>query len=341
MTRIRGMIAIAAAGAAVATVLSRRAPNASLKGHVVLITGGSRGLGLALARQFAHEGAQLAICARVQEELDRARHDLLQRGARVLAIPCDVSDPEQVKSLIRQTISHYGRLDILVNNAGLIQVGPIESMSITDFENAMNVMFWGHVYTTLAVLPHMRQQGAGRIVNITSVGGKVSVPHLTPYSCAKFAAAAFSEGMRAELNGTGVKVVTIAPGLMRTGSYLNAVFKGDQQSEFAWFGAGASLPGISMSASRAAAQIVRATREGSAERILGVPANLLARVHGLFPGITADLLGLINRALPAAKDGEHGRRRKRLARHAILWVFTILGRRAAREFLQPAARVQT
>jgi len=153
----------------------------------------------------------------------------------------------------------------------------------------MNVIYWGTVHTTLAVLPHMLGRGAGRIVNVTSIGGRVSVPHLLPYSCAKFAAVAFSEGLRSELSGTGVKTITIAPGLMRTGSFLNAKFKGDDESEASWFAAAASLPGISMSAQRAVNQIIAATERGAAERTLSVPAQVLGLAHGLCPGWTADI----------------------------------------------------
>jgi short-subunit dehydrogenase len=199
-------------------------------------------------------------------------------------------------------------------------------------------MFWGPVYATLAVLPHMRRQGEGRIVNITSVGGKVSVPHLVPYSCAKFAAAAFSEGMRAELQGTGIKVVTIAPGLMRTGSYLNALFKGSEPEEATWFSLGSSLPGVSMSANRAAGQIVAATSQGCAERILSVPANLVARFHGVFPGLTADILGLVNRALPNGGPGARRGSEIPALQRGWLRALTTLGRKAAEEFLQPSTR---
>ena len=311
-----------------------------LRGRVVLITGGSRGLGLALARKFGEEGAHLVLCARSEEELQRARQDLVSTGTQVLTIPCDVSDPGQVEAAIQTALQCHGRIDVLVNNAGVIHVGPIDTMTLDDFEEAMETMFWGPVYTTLAVLPHMRRQGEGRIVNITSVGAKVSVPHLVPYSCAKFAAAAFSEGMRAELQGTGIKVVTIAPGLMRTGSYLNALFKGDEQKEAAWFSLGASLPGISMSANRAAGQIVAATRQGRAERILSVPANLIAHSHGLFPGLTADILGLVNRALPNGGPGARRGSETPALERGWLHTLTTLGRRAAEEFLQPATRNQ-
>ncbi len=318
-------------------MLWRRRPMA-LRGKVVLITGGSRGLGLALARGFATEGALLSLCARSEEELELAQRDLSTLSSNVLTVRCDVGDRSQVERLVVATMQRYGRIDVLVNNAGTIQVGPVHNMTIEDFEEAMDVMFWGMVYTTLAVLPRMRELREARIVNITSVGAKVSVPHLVPYSCAKFAAAAFSEGMRAELQGKAIKVVTIAPGLMRTGSHLNALFKGAAEGEAAWFSLGASLPGISMSADRAARLIIAATRKGSAERILGAPANLLARFHGLFPGATADLLGLVNRALPKGGTQIERGAESRVLQTAWMRALTVLGRRAADRFLQPGAR---
>uniref|UniRef100_Q022W9 Short-chain dehydrogenase/reductase SDR n=1 Tax=Solibacter usitatus (strain Ellin6076) TaxID=234267 RepID=Q022W9_SOLUE len=325
--------ALATAGIA-ATVLRRRACM-DMRGKVVLITGGSHGLGLALARRFAQEGAKIALCARSEEELRRAREDVASRGAEVFTATCDVSDRLQVEAVVTATLDRFRRIDVLVNNAGIIHVGPVDAMTIEDFEQAMGVMFWGTVYATMAVLPHMRGRRDQRIVNITSIGAKVSVPHLLPYSCAKFAAAAFSEGMRAELSGTGVKVVTIAPGLMRTGSYLNALFKGAEAGEAGWFSVSSSLPGISMSAEKAAEQIVSAARSGRPERVLGVPAKLLAQFHELFPSATAGILGLVSRALP------HGGRRSELGSESPLlqkeWLrfLTTLGRYVAEDLLQP------
>jgi short-subunit dehydrogenase len=200
-------------------------------------------------------------------------------------------------------------VDVLVNCAGTIQVAPIQNVTVDDFETAMDVMFWGTLFPTLAVLPQMSARRSGRIVNITSIGGKVSVPHLIPYNCAKFAAVALSEGLRAELSEDGIKVLTVVPGLMRTGSYLNAFFKGNQRDELRWFGPGASLPLISMNAERAARQIVASTRRGEAERILSVPAQLLARFHGLFPGLTVEILGLVNRLLLPKAGGSNEPRR--------------------------------
>ena len=160
------------------------------------------------------------------------------------------------------TTERFGRMDVLVNNAGIISVGPAQAMTRQDFAEAMDVDFWGTLNPILAVLPQMRERRGGRIVNITSIGGKVSVPHLLPYSCAKFAATALSEGLRAELARDGIVVTTIVPGLLRTGSYDQALFKGDHAGEYDWFSVSDNLPGQSISAERAAREIVRATRRG-------------------------------------------------------------------------------
>jgi len=283
-----------------------RLHEADLSGQIVLITGGSRGLGLALARQFAAHGCRLALCARDPAELERARQDLTGQGADLLTVPCDVRDRADVGRLVADVTQHFGRIDVLVNNAGIIQVGPVANMSVEDFEAALQSDFWGTLYPTLAVLPQMRGRRGGRIVNITSIGGKVSVPHLLPYSCAKFAAVGLSEGLRAELARENISVTTIAPGLMRTGSFGQALFKGRHDQEYAWFSVGDNLPGLSLSAERAARQIVRAIRRGEAERILGLPAALASRFHGLFPGATADLSALVNRLLPPPDEDGGG-----------------------------------
>jgi short-subunit dehydrogenase len=232
--------------------------------------------------------------------LERARMDLQDHGAEVLAVPCDVAKQADVEGWVEQATRHFGQVDILVNNAGVIQVGPVHAQVVEDYETAMAVMYWGVVYPTMAVLPQMRARRRGRIMNITSIGGKLSVPHLSPYCSAKFAAMGFSEGLRAELAQDGITVTTIVPGLMRTGSHLNAWFKGGDWREFAMFAPMASLPVISMDAERAAQQAVAAMKRGEAERTLSLLFSLTARLHGLFPGLTADILGLVNRFLPGA-----------------------------------------
>ena len=251
-----------------------------------------------LARRFAAEGANVAVCARDPRELERARADLESRGARVCAFPCDVTDRAQVRELVDVVTRHFGRVDVLVNNAGVIQVGPLEVMTLEDFEQAMAVHFWGPLYTTLAVLPQMRARREGRVVNVSSIGGKVSVPHLVPYSASKFALAGLSDGLRAELAEDGVVVTSVFPGLMRTGSPRNANFKGQHRAEYAWFAISDSLPVSSINAERAAAQIVEACRRGQAELIITVQAQAAAKFRALFPEAAADLLAVVNRLLP-------------------------------------------
>jgi short-subunit dehydrogenase len=310
---------------------------ADLRGQLVVITGGSKGLGLALARKFGKLGCRLVICARTPGPLAEAEASLKNDGFDAVGIPCDVSDSAQVSAMFQQIRETHGSVDILVNNAGEILVAPLENTTEADIERAMKVMFWGVVHSTLAVLPDMRRRGAGRIATITSIGGKVSVPHLLAYSCAKSAAVAFSEGLRAELGSTGIAVTTIVPGLMRTGSHVNAHFKGQQKLESAWFSASATAPLLAMNAERAAEQIVRAIRRGSTERILTPQASLLARVQGAFPGLIPDVLSLVNRMLPYAEpsDSREATGRELVSEQGrFMRIATTLGRQAGQRLNQ-------
>jgi NAD(P)-dependent dehydrogenase (short-subunit alcohol dehydrogenase family) len=302
------MLAAAGVGALLATrALLKKWQEYDLRGKSVLITGGSRGLGLVMAREFANEGARVAICARDAEELGRAQADLVRHGAEVFSLTCDVTDREQVWRMIEAVSSHFGKIDVLVNNAGVIQVGPCEVMTLEDYEEAMRVHFWGPLYATLAVLPQMRERRDGRIVNISSIGGKVSVPHLLPYSASKFALVGLSEGLRSELAKDGIAVTTVCPGLMRTGSPRNATFKGQHRAEYAWFSISDALPLSSMQAERAARHIISACKRGEAEIVLSIQAQLAVRFHGLFPGLTQDMLGLVNKLLPGPGGIGHSR----------------------------------
>jgi NAD(P)-dependent dehydrogenase (short-subunit alcohol dehydrogenase family) len=295
---------LAAAGVGYLLWREVRARRTDLSGQVALVTGGSRGLGLLLARELAAEGCRVAICARDPGDLERARLNLANHGYEVHTATCDVSDRTQVEQVISQVSQRFGGIDILVNNAGVIQVGPAETMNIVDFQHAMAVNFWGTVYASFAAAADMKDRGrGGRIVNITSIGGTVAVPHLLPYDCAKFAALGFSEGLRAELARDGISVTTVIPSLMRTGSYTNAMFKGRQEREFGWFQLAANGRLTSMDARRAARRIVKAAKLRTPELVLGWQARLVRLAKGLFPGTLTRILAAVNGLLPPP-DGE-------------------------------------
>jgi NAD(P)-dependent dehydrogenase (short-subunit alcohol dehydrogenase family) len=279
-----------------ATAYARRF---DFRDRVVVITGGSRGLGLVLARQLADEGARLAICARHENQVRRAVHELRGRGACVVGHVCDLTQREELEAFFAAVRNELGPVDVLVNNAGVIQVGPLETMTDQDFESSLAIHFWAPLAAMQQVLPTMRQRGAGRIVNIASFGGRVAVPHLVPYCAGKFALVGLSQGFRTELAKDGVYVTTVCPGLMRTGSHRHAWFKGQHRAEYAWFSIGASAPVGAISAERAARQIIRACRYGRAQATLSLAARAGEILAGAAPELTADAAGAVARFLPA------------------------------------------
>jgi short-subunit dehydrogenase len=341
-------VAVAAAGAAAAAALWRHLNHEDdLAGEVAVVTGASRGLGLLIAAELASRGCRLLLCARDGDELERAGRRLRSAGAQVATIACDVTDEKAPGVLVDTALERYGRLDIVISNAGIIRVGPVQSTSPADYEAALATMTLAPVRLALAALPTMQAQGHGRIVTIASIGGKLSVPHLLPYSTAKFAAVGFSEGLRAELGRRPVTVTTVVPGLMRTGSYVQAEFTGRKEQEFTWFSLGASLPLISMDAERAARQIVTGMAARRPEVLLTPAAQVAGRLAGLAPEITAAVLHAVQDAvLPGAdSDGEAvpGRQLRPALPAALFGVLTSLGRSAAARFneLRPAPPAST
>lgn len=306
---------------------------------VALVAGSSRGLGLLIARELADRGWPVVICAREATELDTAAAWLRSGGRRVVTEVCDVSDRSAVDLLVRRIEERDGPVEVLFSVAGIIQVAPMDSLQHSDFEQAVGTMLWGPVNLTLAVLEQMRRRRSGHIATITSIGGMVSVPHLLPYSTAKFGAVGFSQGLRAELAGSGVSVTTVVPGLMRTGSHLRAQFGGRPEREYAWFATAASLPLVSMDAERAARRIVDRTLRGRAMVVLTPLAWIAIRIHGMAPATTTRLLGLVNRLLPDASahpvpavDGRQARHMLRRVPRAVVDAVTRLGERSARRF---------
>jgi short-subunit dehydrogenase len=303
---IQGIAKWAAIGAGaflIANTIYRTLNRYDLRGKVVLVTGGSRGLGLVLARQLAAKGARLAICARTPEQLGEAHVELEGMGAEVISMTVDVTDQRQVQAMIIDILEHYGRLDVLINNAGIIQFGPQENMSINEYEQAMKANFWSALYTMLAVIPYFKEQGGGKIVNVTSIGGKIAVPHLLPYTASKFALVGLSEGMHAELKKFNILVTTVVPNLVNTGSPRNIDVKGDHEAEYALFKMADASPLLSQSAETAAKSIIDALEQGESEAILSATAKAATILQGFAPGWMNVLMSLANKLLPNAVPG--------------------------------------
>ena len=308
------------------------------RNRLVAITGGSRGLGLLIARQLAEEGASLVICARDDEELANAEYELRGRSPFVAAYTCDLTQPDDIATLFARIRQEVGSVDVLINNAGVIQVGPMETMTHADYVQAMEVHFWAPLLCAEQVIPDMRRRREGRIVNISSIGGKIAVPHMLPYCASKFALVGLSKGMRAELAKDRIYVTTVCPGLMRTGSPRHALFKGKHRAEYAWFSIGGAIPGPSMDAERAAAQVINACRYGRAEIVLSLPAKLAAWIDELAPELTADMSALAARMMPG--PGGIGRAAAEGSQSTSAWspsFLTTLNERAAEENNQLAA----
>jgi len=312
------------------------------RGKVVVITGGSRGLGLALAEEFGKRGAQLVLAARNEVQLADARQQLMDRGAvrsadDVLIVAADLRKPEESSRLIEEATRRFGRIDVLINNAGVITVGPIENQTLEQFREVMDSNFYTGLHCTLAVLPQMLQRREGAIANVTSIGGRISVPHLLPYCASKFAAVGLSEGLGMELRSKGIRITTICPGLMRTGSHRNAYFTGDSAREYRWFSLAANMPGASASAKHAARKIANGIAAGCAEITITPQALIAARLGNLSPEAKRIAMMAMHMALPEAMEGQNTAHRGEQVRERELFPAATIGSSAARRYNQVGA----
>jgi short-subunit dehydrogenase len=287
--------------AALATFLLLWPSIRSYHGQGVIITGGSRGLGLALAERFLKEGANVALLARDEEELERARtllHDRAGSGCEIYPIVADVTHPEELREALDKARRCLRRVDILVNNAGSITVGDFEWTERKDFDALLELEVHAVVDSVRAVVPWFRAAGSGTIVNISSIGGKLGVPHLASYCAAKFALAGLSGAVGADLAADGIHVMAVFPGPMRTGSTVQIQLRGNHPKEYAWFTAADLLPFISVSPESAARRILRGISNGNAEIIFPMSARLAVMLRNLFPELFTWILRLSGRFFP-------------------------------------------
>jgi short-subunit dehydrogenase len=307
----------------------------NLRDQVVIITGASTGLGLALARNLSREGCILALCARSQEDLELVKIELKVHGAEVFTSVCDVSVEEEVEGFVEAVLARYGRIDIVINNAGVIMVGAMESFEREEYESAMDIMYWGIVHMTRAVLPHFKAKSGGQIVNVTSIGGLVAIPQLLPYVAAKFAAVGYSLGLAAELRKDHIAVTTVVPGLMRTGSFINALFQEGNRKEFKLFAAMSTAPLITISTPKAVREIVFAIKRKKILTVLGLPARIIFELYHFFPETLIRLFGFMNRFIPAREGTaffEKGEELRKISSHSEAPVLRTISRKLRRKY---------
>lgn len=328
----------------IASTISDRTQNKAqwTKGKVVVITGGSRGLGLALAEEFGRRGAMLVLAARKEADLAQARTQLLDRGAvrsadHVLLVAADLRKPEDATRLIEEATRRFGRVDVLINNAGIITVGPVENQTLEQFHEVMDANFFSGLHCTLAVLPQMLRRRQGSVANVTSIGGRIAVPHLLPYTASKFAAVGFSEGLGMELRSKGIRVTTICPGLMRTGSHRNAYFTGNASEEYRWFSMAANTPVASVSARCAAKKIANGIAAGCAEITITPQAFVAARFGNLSPELKRLAMMGMHMALPDPMEGQNTPHRGEEVREREPFPASTFGTSAARRYNQTGA----
>jgi NAD(P)-dependent dehydrogenase (short-subunit alcohol dehydrogenase family) len=292
--------ALLAAGAA------RRARRIDLQGRVALITGGGRGLGRQIAEELLGQGCKLAICGRDAAEIADATAAMREQGGDVFGEACDASEPDQVNAFVQRVIERFGRIDVLVNNAGQCFVGPATALRPEHMEDALRNIFWVQYYPTMAVLPHMRWQGFGRIVCISSIGGKIPTPHQAAYVAGKYAVTGWAETLAAELAAENIRVSVITPPPLRNGAALFAHFNGQAEKEFLWFTGALNMPVMSSNPRRVARVVADAARHGDSERAVSAFSWLASRTHGLAPNLTSAVMKVYNRLLPRASGPGSG-----------------------------------
>ncbi len=197
----------------------------------VLITGASQGTGKATALKFAAQGWDVTLAARREDRLQAVAEQIEKMGRKAIALPTDVSNPEQVSALVEQSLSTFGEINALINNAGICLTGPMVNTSLEDWHRIFDTNLWGYVHTIQAVLPTMLAAGKGSIVNVGSIGGKMPMPNMTAYCASKYALTGMSETLRLELVSKGIHVGIVHPGVIASDFLERAMFRGDSDQE--------------------------------------------------------------------------------------------------------------
>jgi short-subunit dehydrogenase len=197
----------------------------------VLVTGASQGIGKATALLFAREGYNLVLAARQADRLEAVASEIQSLGRAALAVPTDMTNPDQVNALVHQALDRYGAIDVLINNVGIYVLGQVEQFSLSDWHQVIDTNLWSYIHTIQALLPHFLERGTGTIVNVGSIGGKIPLPYQTPYTTSKYAVTGLTEALQAELTPKGIQVCGIHPNFIKTSLMERAIFRGKDDQD--------------------------------------------------------------------------------------------------------------
>lgn len=251
-----------------------------MKDKVVLITGGTSGIGKALAFSFGRAGAKVAFSGRNQQTLNQTSQELTAAGIDNLAIQADVSVEEQCAYMVQQAVTTYGRLDVLINNAGISMRALFEEVDLDVIRKVMDINFWGTVYSTKYALPHILER-KGSVIGISSIAGYRGLPARTGYSASKFAMHGFLETLRTELLHKGVHVMVACPGFTASNIRNTALAANGQQQ-----GESPREEGDMMTAEEVADRILKATQRRKRDLVMTFQGKLTVFLNKWLPGLT-------------------------------------------------------
>lgn len=255
-----------------------------MKGKTVIITGGTSGIGKALAAEFGAKGSNIVITGRNAERLREAEEELRAKGVEVLGIQADVSREEDNKILAEKTAEHFGGIDILINNAGISMRAPFETLDLSVMHKLMDINFFGAVYATKYCLPYILER-KGAVLGISSIAGFRGLPGRAGYSSSKFALQGFLETLRTEMLYRGVHVLTVAPGFTASNIRKTALTSdGSAQGETP------RNESKMMSAEECAVRVYKALRKKKKVLILTTQGKLTVFLNKLFPGFMDKLV---------------------------------------------------
>ncbi|MFH2202716.1 MAG: SDR family oxidoreductase [Elusimicrobiota bacterium] len=246
-----------------------------LRGKTVLVTGASSGIGRAAAQAFAAHGCRLALAARRADKLASLAESLEAKGVETLVLTCDVRERDRAREAVDAVIRRWGRLDILLNNAGVHDLDIFERQDLDLIEDMVRTNLFGTMYTTHAALPGMRRQGSGHIVNVASIAGLTGLPWMSVYSASKFAVVGFTESLRRELRGSGVRLTAFCPGTVDTAMAAEPLKDAELRKTVQ-----------PKTPEETAERIVRAVRSGAPEVVFGEASAFVLRLARFFPRFT-------------------------------------------------------